>query len=252
MASEMTTRHTRIKVVLLYGMFGFERILWHDYFHGVQPMLENMGMQVIVPRLSWGGCIKKRATNMARRLKHENGRLHLIAHSMGGVDARYYITHVNGCAKVASLTTLCSPHRGSAAAPYALNGFSPLRLFAGIKDLTPESMRIFNEQTPDHPDVAYRSYSSTRPLNEQPWPVRRYGRIIQAAEGSNDSQVSTSSATWGEHVRTLHADHFEIIGLNIWLNPFHHRKHFDHLSLFREIGEWIARFEKQDMHTDAG
>lgn len=48
-------------------------------------------------------------------------RLNLIAHSLGGLDARYYITHLEGHKRVSSLITLSSPHRGSALADWALS-----------------------------------------------------------------------------------------------------------------------------------
>jgi len=100
-------------------------------------------------------------------------------------------------------------------------------------------MHEFNAATPDRPEVRYRSYSAARPLSEQPWLARRHGRVIQRVEGDNDSQVSVRSARWGEHVRTLQADHFELIGMNIWLNPFRRRRRFPHLDLYREIAAWI-------------
>jgi len=233
------------KVVLLHGMLGIPRFFWREYFHNVRPMLEQMGLQVIVPRLPWGGTIKARADSLFEQLKNEAGPLHLIAHSMSGLDARSCIMHMNSHANIASLTTLSTPHHGSAAADYVLSGFSLFRLLSSMADLTPKAIRIFNGQTPNHPNVIYRSYSAARPVAEQPCFVRRYGRTIQAAEGDNDSQVSVSSAQWGEHVRTLYADHFEIIGLNLWMNPFRKRQRFNHIPLYREIAEWILRFEQE-------
>ncbi|HKJ84388.1 MAG TPA: alpha/beta hydrolase [Mariprofundaceae bacterium] len=229
---------TPATVVLIHGWLGFRKILWRDYFKGVRPLLEEMELRVIVPGLSWGGGIVKRSGQLGSQLADESGPLHLIAHSMGGLDARRYITHLGGHDKVASLTTLATPHRGSSAADHVLTGHSPFRCMPGVHDLTADATMRLNAATPNHPDVIYRSYSAARPVAEQPWPVRRYGRIIEQAEGANDSQVATASAEWGEHVARLHADHFELIGLNLWLNPFAKRAGFDHLSLYRAIGEW--------------
>jgi len=234
----------RPRAVLIHGMLGFRHFLWREYFHGVRRLLEDMGFYVITPKLHWGGSIKKRATALARQLETKPGPLHLIAHSMGGIDARCYIAYMGGHTKVASLTTLASPHRGTPAAEYIMSGWSLFRLLPSMVNLTPDAMRIFNKETPDHLEVAYRSYSAARPIHEQPWLVRRYGRIIQAAAGDNDSQVCVSSARWGRHVRTLCADHFELIGMNIWLNPFRRRQHFDHLPLYREIADWIRQYER--------
>lgn len=47
--------------------------------------------------------------------------MNLIGHSMGGLDARYLITHLQPEAfTVKTLTTIATPHRGSAFADYLL------------------------------------------------------------------------------------------------------------------------------------
>jgi triacylglycerol lipase len=230
-------------VVLIHGWLGFRRLLWWEYFRDVRPLLENMGFDVIAAKTRWGGRLALRGRQLAEQLEPLEGPLHLIAHSMGGIDARYFIRHLEGHKKVTSLTTLSSPHRGSFAADYMLSrGFSWLWP-QGILDLTIPAMIRFNRQTPDHGHVIYRSYSACRPEDQIPWLVRRLWRIIAAREGENDSQVSIRSAIWGEHLGTLEADHFELIGLNLWLNPFRKRTPFDHLALYRTIGQWILEHE---------
>jgi len=207
-------------------------------------MLERMGFDVVVPHLPWGQSIKRRAESLADQLKHESGPFHLIAHSMGGVNARYYITHLGGHEQVASLTSLATPHRGSTAADHAMQTwYSPYRHLPAITDLTRASMQQFNDRTPDHGDVVYRSYSAARHINELPWLTRRFGRLIAEIEGENDSQVSVTSAQWGKDMGVLEADHFELIGMNLWLNPFSGRKCFDHLSAYRDIAAWITQYE---------
>jgi len=234
-------------IVLLHGLFGSRRILWHDYFKGVKELYQAAGFRVITPRVPPVDNIEAQAKALNKALMDETTPLHLVAHSMGGVYARHYLTHLGGHQKVQSLTTLASPHRGSPAADYMSENFYLARLLNGLNALTVENMAIFNSQTPDMPDVYYRSYTASRPLEETPWVMAKITRIVQAAEGDNDNQVSISSALWGEHVRTLHADHFEIIGLNAWLNPFKKRTPFKHLPLYQEIGDWInATFPKQE------
>jgi len=207
-------------------------------------MLEGMGFDVVVPRLPRGQSIKRRAGSLADQLKHESGRFHLIAHSMGGVDARYYITHLGGHEKTASLTTLSTPHRGSTAADHEMQTwYSPHRHLPAIADLTRAAMQQFNDRTPNHRNVIYRGYSAARRINELPWLTRRFGRLIAEVEGENDSQVSVTSARWGEDMGTLKADHFELIGVNIWLNPFSERIRFDHLPVYRDIAAWITQYE---------
>lgn len=230
-------------VVLIHGLFGFRRFLWFDYFKGVRPLLEGMGVRVLVPELPWAGTIEQRSARLAAQLADETGPLHLVGHSMGGVDARAFISRLGGAAKVASLTTLATPHHGSPAADYVCSGASLFRLFAGVRALTREQLRTFNQDTPDADSIIYRSYAAARPLTELPWIVRRYGRFIEREEGANDAQVSAVSAAWGDLVATLYADHFELIGLNLWLNPLRKRAAFDHLPLYREIGSWVLAYE---------
>lgn len=45
----------------------------------------------------------------------ENGeeKVNIIAHSKGGLDSRYLISGLHMAPYVASLTTICTPHRGS-------------------------------------------------------------------------------------------------------------------------------------------
>lgn len=75
-----------------------------------------------------------------------------------------------------SLTTLATPHRGSAFAPYVLETIGPTRLptvlsllallpngggdGAAFECLTPESMVRFNAEVPDVPGVRYASWGA--------------------------------------------------------------------------------------------
>lgn len=230
--------------VLVYGWLGFERILFWEYFAGVPALYKAMGIRTLVPNLSWGDSTAVRSAQLAEQLADEPGPLHLIAHSMGGIDSRRYITHLGGHAKVASLTTLGTPHRGSMLADLVQHKplLSPFRRLAGLYDLTPSAMARFNADTPDHPDVRYRSYSSARPVADIPWLMRYFAKKLEAADGPNDGQVAATSSPWGEHLGTLHSDHLELTGHDVWLNPFRRRPPFDHLPVFKSIGEWILNF----------
>ncbi|MDX8405794.1 MAG: alpha/beta fold hydrolase [Mariprofundus sp.] len=228
-------------VVLIHGLFGFNRLLWLEYFSKARTLYEQMGMRVVTPSLPWAGGIEQRARALAGQLADEPGPLHLVAHSMGGLDARFWISHLGGAEKVVSLTTLGTPHRGSPVADHVCSVCSPFRLFAGVHALTRPAMSRFNSVTPDHSDVIYRSYAAVRPVQQQVWFIRRYGRIVRRAEGDNDSLVSRASASRGAFVGTLPSDHFELIFLNFWLNPFKRRVPFDALPVYREIGQWILQ-----------
>ncbi|MDQ6997731.1 MAG: alpha/beta fold hydrolase [Mariprofundus sp.] len=230
-------------IVLIHGLFGFRKLLWIEYFQGVRSLYESMGLRVIVPRLPPVGSLEQRAKSLAFQLEDEAGPLHLVGHSMGGLDARYYINHLHGAKKVATLTTLVTPHRGSSAADYVCSRRSPFKLLPGVRSLTTERIQRFNACTADLPGIVYRSYSAMRKLEDQPWIVRRYARFIQIQEGDNDSQVSIVSAKWGDHIVTLPCDHYEFIFKKLWLNPFRGRKPYNPMPVYHDIGEWILSFE---------
>lgn len=228
-------------VVLIHGLFGFRKLLWLEYFQGVPKLLESLGLRVVVPILPWGAGIEACAKALDEQLQGVPGPLHLLGHSMGGVTARYWISRMGGADRVASLTTLSSPHRGSPAADQVCaRAWLPFRLFAGVRDLTTTAMAQFNREASNDGGVIYRSYSAARPIDELPWITRIHARLIAACEGENDSQVSVKSAIWGEHVATLPSDHFELISRNFWFNPLRRRCRFDPMPVYSEIGRWIV------------
>jgi len=242
-------------VVLIHGLFGFSRLLCLEYFKQARLVFEQAGLSVVVPSLPWAGSTEQRAQVLAEQMAALNpektGPLHLVAHSMGGVDARYWITHLGGAERVGSLTTLSTPHHGASLADYIVSTCSPFRLFAGVHSLTTDAMTRFNAATPDIATVCYRSYAAVRPIHELPWIMRRYARIITQREGENDGEVARQSAMWGDVIDTLPADHFELIARNFWLNPFQYRKPFDPLPVYADIANWI-RLHGEKAEASAG
>lgn len=77
------------------------------------------------------------------------GKVNIIAHSMGGLDSRYLISALGYGDRVASLTTISSPHGGSAVADVALAlvpGESPADVIDGLATVW---SRTFNEVETD-------------------------------------------------------------------------------------------------------
>ncbi|KAJ2613784.1 hypothetical protein H4S08_002027 [Coemansia sp. RSA 1365] len=113
----------RNPMVLCHGLYGFDvkgpeklPMLQVHYWRGIREALEDIGARVMVAKVSGTGGVRERAqqldTQLASRLEAE--KVNILGHSMGGLDARYLITHVNPKNySVASLTTVCTPHRGS-------------------------------------------------------------------------------------------------------------------------------------------
>lgn len=112
-------------IVLVHGFSGFTDLGPLDYFFQVAGDLEEMGHVVYAPALPPYNGSDDRARVLAQVIddvlaETNKRKVHLIAHSQGGVDSRRVIAGMDGyAAKVASLTTVASPHRGTPLADIA-------------------------------------------------------------------------------------------------------------------------------------
>ena len=209
--------------------------------------MRKTGCEVYVARVPSVGNIEERAYHLSQFLEQNlRGRdVNLVSHSMGGLDARFLITHMPSKEfNVRSLTTISTPHRGSPIMDWirdtigvgakelkavnslvassspatSLTGAASLlsRLVAPFDqpayyNLTTEYMtQHFNPSTPDDPNVKYFSYGGAAANVGTLSPVRYMWEIVRSREGENDGIVSVYSARWGEYVETVPADHFDM------------------------------------------
>ena len=130
---------------------------------------------------------------------------------------------------VLSLTTIATPHRGSAFADYIFNQIGPSNLpkvykaldyfgFASgaFRQLTQQYMaEKFNPRTPDVEGVRYYSYGAS--LNPRFSSVFRQSHaVVKKVEGDNDGLVSVESSQWGSYKGTLSdVSHLDLIN---WTN----------------------------------
>ena len=174
-----------MNIVLAHGFLGFKRLFGVDYFNGVAEFLRetlaSLPIKVLVTEVKPFGRIHVRGRELGEQIVQAlaDGQLdsaeqvHVIAHSMGGLDARYCISPGNPdniAQHVASLTTIATPHRGSPVADLLTGqgrltealGDRPdaiLDMGGGVLDLTAQGADRFNEQYPDHPKVRYFWYA---------------------------------------------------------------------------------------------
>ena len=236
--------------IFVHGIMGFDQLglpalgLSIRYFRGLAPSLRQLPIEAHFPALPAVGSIAQRAQVLADYIEAlEVEAVHLIAHSMGGLDCRYVISKLDPQQRVRSLTTVATPHHGSPLADWIVNDrglvTALLRrlLGEGIKALTTEACRRFNEQVKDRPDVDYRSYAGVRPLAEMPIWYRPWTRRVANQQGDNDSQVAASSARWGEFIRQLRADHLEMAGWNLAFKNAAIERPFDHIRFYHQLLE---------------
>lgn len=220
-------------VVLQHGLFGLGDVqvagLKFSYFNRIDRAIARRGHPVIVSRVHPTGSIARRAAQLKQNILERIGssprdksRVVILAHSMGGLDARYMITKLGMAERVAALVTISTPHRGS---PYAdwclkhlgqrLGGIQLVRALGldmkAIVDLTCERCAEFNDTVPDSTVVKYFSISAARPVRLVPPFFFHSHSVIQDAQGDNDGLVSVTSAKWGRHLNTWPADHLHVI-----------------------------------------
>ncbi|MCB9742955.1 MAG: hypothetical protein H6740_10160 [Alphaproteobacteria bacterium] len=263
------TAWTRYPVVLMHGMGGTDSFVGlFNYFIGVKDDLGGLGYSVVTPAVDAFSPPEDRAAQWAVHLDElmaqgVGRRFNLIGHSQGGVDARYLATALGYAPHIASITTLATPHHGSAAADllagtiditaigrWVVDGAMELftQIFGlgeadfteSILRLSPEEMERFNELVPDSEGVRYFSWSGrTCSVLDFECQGLTNGEVvdlhflptftvIEWIEGPNDGLVSVSSAEWGEVRGEMPADHLNQIGFFSDTTPF------DHLQFFRD------------------
>jgi triacylglycerol lipase len=232
-APNRTVPRLRSPIVLVHGLFGFDKIRlggWTlaSYFPGIPELLAAAGNRVLVPRLSPTAGVADRAAQLKAYLDREVPRepVHLIAHSMGGLDSRYLISRLGMANRVLSLTTLGTPHRGCSFADWGIRRLARLLkpVFARLGvptqafyDLTRARCKEFNEQVPDAPGVRYFSVAgrhAARILSPE-WLLSH--AVVLKEEGENDGIVSVASAAYGESQDVWEGDHLSLVN---WFNPF--------------------------------
>jgi triacylglycerol lipase len=217
----------RAPIVLVHGLLGFDRVrvgpfTLHRYFPGIEDALIGAGHRVGVPNLAKTRGVVHRAEQLRKYILDEfpNDRVHVIAHSMGGLDARHMVSRLDMHERVISLTTVGTPHHGTAFADWTLRRFGrtskPVLKFLGVPtgawdDLTTENCARFNEETPNVPGVRYYSVAGACPrelLSPLWWPA---AEVVAGQEGRNDGVVSVQSATYGEGCEVWDADHMNLV-----------------------------------------
>lgn len=117
-----------LPIVLAHGYLGFSSLGPLQYFNHVAQMFTSLGARdVFAADVPPKGSLEERSAILAEQIRQHvpSGKVHLVAHSMGGLDTRYLISHQNGRELIATLTTLGSPFKGTLAADI---GGDPARL----------------------------------------------------------------------------------------------------------------------------
>lgn len=240
-------RAPRNPLVFCHGLLGFDSVqigpsiapMNVSHWRGIKEVLEARGIEVLITRVPATSSPMERAKVLEAKISevYPGRDVHLIGHSMGGLDCRYLTTHLTHRKfRVLSITTVATPHRGSSFADHfiATVGKERLPQVVSLLDLLPngggdgrafesltlEAMRKFNEETPDVDGVKYYSWGATF----EPGlidPFKWSHSVILEKEGPNDGLVSVASSKWGFYVGTLEGvNHLDLVG---WINTFRYK-----------------------------
>lgn len=262
-----------MNIVLVHGILGFREKFGLVYFNGVQRHLEKAGHKVLAPQLDATGPIRERGEQLRRAIStafsdgalDPSAKTHVIGHSQGGLDSRFMLspgnphtTRANDLAgKIASLSTIGSPHNGSPIADLlAGKDLGPLATLArdtvadtlralgidpdALFDLETSRMAQFNGDYPDNGAVRYFSVAGKGRARMFPTAVAllEFHRHIKAVTGEeNDGLVAVSSAErWGASWPAWPADHADEIGHDLNRPPgFGPLAGFDYLGAYDAI-----------------
>jgi triacylglycerol lipase len=121
-------------IVLCHGLLGFDSLYGIvNYWNEIPETLRAAGADVYVATVSPTSSTEARAEELVQQISKEYpGRsVHLIGHSMGGLDCRHLVAHLMHKAnfKVLSVSTIATPHHGSPAADVVVGAHSKFDFF---------------------------------------------------------------------------------------------------------------------------
>jgi triacylglycerol lipase len=245
----------RHPVVFCHGMLALSTLSMQlpkdlNCFSPLRQFLRERGFHALFPQVAPTSGVAARAEQLRDQIRAWTDQpVNVIAHSMGGLDARYMITRLGMADRVRSLTTIATPHYGTYLVEWFIANFRqrvPLLLAMeamgvnvdGFRDCRPDICRAFNASTPDRPEVKYFSFGGAVPAGHVTPFLRRAWNLLTAEEGPNDGMVSVGSARWGEYLGTLHADHFAQTPDMVFVRP---NEDFDALGFYFRMLENLAR-----------
>ncbi len=237
---------TKYPILMVHGIF-FRDFKMLNYWGRVPEELEKNGAKIYYGNHQSAAAVEDCAKELDARIRDivkETGceKVNVIAHSKGGLDMRYALSHLGTDEFVASLTTVNTPHRGCEFADYLL-GVIPEReqkqlaltyntvfnklgdenpdFLKGVGDLTASKCAAFNESTPDSDKVYYQSVGSKQNVarNGQ-FPLNYTYKLVKYFDGNNDGLVGEKSFPWGDKFQYLTVQgkrgisHGDVIDLN--------------------------------------
>ncbi len=156
--------------------------------------------------------------NSILKVMEETGaeKVNILAHSKGGLDSRYMISHLGMGDQIASLTTFSTPHHGSMTVDFLLHIPAPLvratgflfdvafrlagdkhpKSYEAIQIFRTDRADAFNRATPDDARVYYQSYGFCMKHWYSDILMLAPHLVVRAIEGENDGLLPPRAVKW--------------------------------------------------------
>jgi triacylglycerol lipase len=179
---------TRYPILLIHGLFGFERIGKFELFHDIRQALRNAGARVFVPHLSAIHDNEVRGNQLLmqiERVLEGTGahKVNLIGHSQGALTARYAAAVAPH--RVASVTSVSGPNHGSELADFLRKALTPGQLPDHVAETV---VTLFADFLATLSDNQYQPQSAIAALN---------ALTTEGVSAFNDKYPQGLPTTWG-------------------------------------------------------
>jgi triacylglycerol lipase len=235
--------------VLIHGLGARSAYGPVEYFYGLPKILRDAKNSIFIANLTAWQTIENRSLQLKEQIEKAfpDGKVNLVGHSMGGLDARYLTSQLGLSERIASVTTIGTPNRGTTIGDMAM-GLVPGSAFlaadrilkfldsssGALKQVTRQyCLNDFAQLTPNSPGVAYFSATTaiSNPIMTNSLPIFWLShRVLAKIEGDNDGFVSVESAQWGDHICTYSGDHYAQIGQFLGRS-----RGMDYIKFYRDI-----------------
>ena len=237
---------TKYPILLVHGVF-FRDTKFFNYWGRIPKELEYNGATIFYGNQPSAARVSDCAAQLKERILQilqETGaeKVNIIAHSKGGLDCRYAIAKLGIGDRVASLTTVNTPHRGCLFADYLLTkipeetqdtiaetynnalrklGEKDADFLAAVNDLTDTYCQQLDNEMPVPEGIFCQSVGSVlTKAGSGKFPLNFSYHLVKHFSGENDGLVSEDSFAWGEKYTLLRSpgekgiSHCDIIDLN--------------------------------------
>ncbi|MDR2193376.1 MAG: hypothetical protein LBP19_02775 [Treponema sp.] len=216
-------------VLLIHGAGFRDTILGIiNYWGRIPKYLENHGVVVYHGGTDAWGTIENNADKLKQKVLQikeacNKEKVNIIAHSRGGLEARYLINELQMANSIASLTTISTPHRGVKIMNICFYIPMPLYKFAAFfvnvwskimgdkkPDFYNSSLALserrcaeFNKKYPNKENIYYQSYAAKLKYFFSDLFFGILYLLLSITDGETDGLCPVESAKWGDFKGTI-------------------------------------------------